>query len=243
MKKLGAHLEETSTSEWVFAAKEGGHLRYDNFRCREWAAAVERAGLGQLGFHSLRHSAAALMINSGGDPIQIQRRLGHADVRITLSPPLAKTTSISALRRSGNRQYARLPRPRRGLWSSISKRSEHPKVLSSREDEVDQRRFELLTSPVPAVRRRFTATHQHSHSRPSLQVMGQSRPTPIPIYCPRFPAVMLGICWGQSHLITLRPPSPRRLHGPIARSEVLGAATRGGCCCSLGTGCSGRTSS
>jgi site-specific recombinase XerD len=69
----------------MFASKEGGFLRYDNFRRGEWKAAVEASGLGDpLGFHSLRHTAATLLINSGVDPIQVQRRLGHADVRITL---------------------------------------------------------------------------------------------------------------------------------------------------------------
>jgi Phage integrase family len=44
----------------------------------------EAAGLGHVTFHELRHTAAALMIDQGDDPLQVQRRLGHANVSTTL---------------------------------------------------------------------------------------------------------------------------------------------------------------
>jgi integrase len=68
---------------FVFQAPEGGFLRYDNFRRRVWDPAVKRAGLGKFGFHSLRHTAAALMIDQVPDPLQVAKRLGHADIRTT----------------------------------------------------------------------------------------------------------------------------------------------------------------
>ncbi|MGI8775602.1 MAG: tyrosine-type recombinase/integrase [Actinomycetota bacterium] len=79
---LARHLEGSS-SEYVFSQPEGGFLRYDNFRRRVWAPAVEAAGLGGLTFHALRHTAAALMIDTKADPIQVQRRLGHKDIKVT----------------------------------------------------------------------------------------------------------------------------------------------------------------
>ena len=48
-----------------------------------WIPAVEAAGLAPLTFHELRHTAAALMINDGADPLQVKRRMGHEDIRTT----------------------------------------------------------------------------------------------------------------------------------------------------------------
>jgi len=81
---LAQHLATAPESDFVFPSAEGGFLRYDNFMPRVWAKAVQRAGLEPLTFHELRHTAAALMIDQGADPLQVQRRLGHKDVRTTL---------------------------------------------------------------------------------------------------------------------------------------------------------------
>lgn len=81
---LARHLETAPSAEWVFPARQGGHLRYDNFRVRVWDPAVDRAGLAPLTFHELRHTAAAVAINEGVDPLQLQRRLGHKDIATTL---------------------------------------------------------------------------------------------------------------------------------------------------------------
>jgi integrase len=68
---LGRHLETAPPSDYVFPAAEGGFLRYDNFRTRIWDPAVKKARLGPLTFHELRHTAAAIMIDEGSDPLQI----------------------------------------------------------------------------------------------------------------------------------------------------------------------------
>ena len=81
---LADHVAKYSDEEWVFAARKGGFLRYDNFRTREWSPAVESAGLTPLTFHCLRHTAAAFMIDDGADPLQLKRRMGHSDVRPSL---------------------------------------------------------------------------------------------------------------------------------------------------------------
>ena len=77
------HLRAFARQEWVFGGQHGGFLRYDNFRPRVWIPAVEAAGLAPLTFHELRHTAAALMINDGADPLQVKRRMGHEDIRTT----------------------------------------------------------------------------------------------------------------------------------------------------------------
>jgi integrase len=76
-----------SNMEWVFPAPNGGFLRYDNFRGRFWTPAVAAAGVSGSGnaftFHQLRHTAAAFMIDDGGDPLHVMRRMGHSDIRTT----------------------------------------------------------------------------------------------------------------------------------------------------------------
>ncbi|HYN36058.1 MAG TPA: site-specific integrase [Actinomycetota bacterium] len=72
-------------SVWVFPAPQGGFLRYDNFMKRNWGPAVHQARLAPLTFHELRHTAAALMIDEGADPLQVKRRMGHEDIRTTLN--------------------------------------------------------------------------------------------------------------------------------------------------------------
>ena len=68
----------------VFTSPRGGPLQAANWHKRTWAPAIEATGLQGLTFHSLRHSAAATMIQLGAHPKVIQDRLGHEDVRTTL---------------------------------------------------------------------------------------------------------------------------------------------------------------
>jgi integrase len=82
---LGAHLASAPDSEWVFPAPNGGMLHYSGFRRRFWNPAVELASLGPLTPHELRHKFVALSIAQGADPLTIQRRLGHRDIRTTLN--------------------------------------------------------------------------------------------------------------------------------------------------------------
>ena len=76
---------ETCGDDFIFPAPTGGHLAYNNFRCRFWLPAIKRAGLAPLGFHALRHTAAALMIKEGGaNLLAVQRRMRHTDIKTTL---------------------------------------------------------------------------------------------------------------------------------------------------------------
>lgn len=81
---LAEYLSETPNSLWVFTSPEGGHLHYSGFRRRYWNPGVELAGLAPLTPHALRHTAAAILIDQGADPLQVQRRLGHKDISTTL---------------------------------------------------------------------------------------------------------------------------------------------------------------
>ena len=51
---------------------------------KAFRALLEKAGLPRVRFHSLRHTAASLMLNNGVDVLVVSRRLGHSKPSITL---------------------------------------------------------------------------------------------------------------------------------------------------------------
>jgi integrase len=83
---LAAHLEQAPPSEFVFTGRDGGLLRRSNFRRRHFKPALARAGLDtRLRPHDMRHTCAALLIEQGAHPKEIQARLGHASITTTLN--------------------------------------------------------------------------------------------------------------------------------------------------------------
>lgn len=83
---IGAHIGSyPSRDGYVFTAAKGGPIRQHNFRVRHFHPAVRQAGLPEgVRFHDLRHTCAAILIDQGSNPKQIQARLGHASIRTTL---------------------------------------------------------------------------------------------------------------------------------------------------------------
>jgi integrase len=70
---------------YIFGAPEGGPLwRRSNFSRRIFQPAVERVGLAPFRIHDLRHTAAALAVEAGAHPKQIQALLGHSSITTTL---------------------------------------------------------------------------------------------------------------------------------------------------------------
>ncbi len=84
VEQLARHLEHAPTSEFVFPSPTGEPLHYQDFRKRVWNPAVVAAGVTPFTPHRLRHSAAALWIAQGANPVTVQRRMGHKDVRTRL---------------------------------------------------------------------------------------------------------------------------------------------------------------
>jgi integrase len=91
---LSDHIaQHESRDGFVFEMPAGGFLKYSNFRRRYWMPAVRAAGLAVdetedsagLGYHELRHTAAALLIDDGADPLTVQQYLGHDDIKTTMS--------------------------------------------------------------------------------------------------------------------------------------------------------------
>ncbi len=68
----------------VFTSPGGAPLRRKHFRSRVWVPTVRRAGMEDLTFHGLRHSAVGLMIELGTHARVIQKRMGHSSIRTTM---------------------------------------------------------------------------------------------------------------------------------------------------------------
>jgi integrase len=70
---------------------------------KSWRAAIKRAGLPQLSFHSCRHGFATAMLRAGVDPVTIAKRggwktpqhvfstYGHASDDLTITDRIAGT--------------------------------------------------------------------------------------------------------------------------------------------------------
>lgn len=74
------------TSEWLFAAPQGGPVNPHNWRQRVWRPAVRSLGLDPAIYtpHSLRHTAASMAINANANVKVVQQMLGHATATQTL---------------------------------------------------------------------------------------------------------------------------------------------------------------
>jgi len=68
----------------VFASERGRPLDGNNFRARAFARLLVKAGLPPMRFHSLRHTAATLLMAEGVNVKVASEMLGHADVTTTL---------------------------------------------------------------------------------------------------------------------------------------------------------------
>lgn len=119
-EELRAHVigQPHEPADFVFAAPRGGPLRHHNFSLRHFKPALRTAGLSErIRFHDLRHTCAALLINSNppAHPLAVMKRLGHSSITVTyntyghLFPALDE-----ALTESLDRTYqaARTLRPR-----------------------------------------------------------------------------------------------------------------------------------
>ena len=125
---LAAHLVDSG--EFVFTGPTGALLRRSNFRRQSFKPALARAELDAgFRFHDLRHTCAALMIEQGAHPKEIQTRLGHASIKTTLDRyghlmPTLGARLDEALDAAHEAAKQNLPRPLSGLEAVDSKRAE-----------------------------------------------------------------------------------------------------------------------
>ncbi len=71
-------------TETVFRNSLGGFLRRTHFHANAFKPLLKRAGLPDMRFHDLRHTAAMLMLGSGEHPKVVQETLGHSTIGIAM---------------------------------------------------------------------------------------------------------------------------------------------------------------
>ena len=77
------HLKTGKVSGFVFATSNGTPFSPRNIQ-RHFKKTLEKAGLPQVNFHSLRHFTATSLLLSGVHPKVVQEMLGHSSVTTTL---------------------------------------------------------------------------------------------------------------------------------------------------------------
>jgi integrase len=78
---LMARRKVVVAGEWVFPNPKTGKKYWS---CREaWVKTCERAGLKGVRMHDLRHTFASLMLDSGADIVDVQKQLGHTQIKTT----------------------------------------------------------------------------------------------------------------------------------------------------------------
>ncbi len=68
----------------MFATEIGTPLNRHNLTQRSFRPLLRRAGLPQIRFHDLRHTAATILLSKGVHAKFVQELLGHATIAITL---------------------------------------------------------------------------------------------------------------------------------------------------------------
>ncbi len=66
----------------VFATRSGTAVEPRNIS-RSWYAIRERAGLGSVRLHDLRHSCASFLLAAGASPRTVMKTLGHSQIGLT----------------------------------------------------------------------------------------------------------------------------------------------------------------
>jgi integrase len=125
-KELAKDLEELITTrspeDRLFSMPGGGVLEYNNFMNRYFRPAVEAAGIVEISFHSLRHTAASLLISQGTPITAVSGILGHASTKMTLDVygHFYKDDAFVYMDRLGESLYSGTAKERPDLGSTTS---------------------------------------------------------------------------------------------------------------------------
>lgn len=81
---LSELIQSRPAESHLFQMPYEGVLDYNNFMSRIFRPAVKRVGFAGVGFHSLRHTTASLLISQGTPITTVAGILGHASTQMTL---------------------------------------------------------------------------------------------------------------------------------------------------------------
>ncbi len=84
IKELRPLLERKAARDWVFVGSNGQALDYGYFRRSHFQPATKKLGMTNVTIHSLRHTAASLLVSIGTPILDVSRILGHASSKMTL---------------------------------------------------------------------------------------------------------------------------------------------------------------
>ncbi len=81
-QKAGEYWQEY---DYVFCTSLGTHIHPGHDILEEFKKLLKKAGLPDIRFHDLRHSAATMLLGMGVHPKIVQERLGHHDIGTTMN--------------------------------------------------------------------------------------------------------------------------------------------------------------
>ena len=121
-RDLEALVTTRSPEDRLFSMPGGGVLEYNNFMNRHFRPAVESAGIVEISFHSLRHTAASLLISQGTPITAVSGILGHASTKMTLDVygHFYKDDAFVYMDRLGESLYSGTAKERPDLGSTTS---------------------------------------------------------------------------------------------------------------------------
>src|SRR5262249_53804325 len=76
--------DNAPANAFVVPNSDGGPLRANAFRSRYWKPAYEKAGIGKVTPHELRHSCVTRWVDQGATPTQVKTWAGHRSVATIL---------------------------------------------------------------------------------------------------------------------------------------------------------------
>lgn len=119
LSDLQTLIENRGPDSHIFTMPGGGLLEYNNFMTRIFRSAVRASGLNGITFHSLRHTAASLLISQGTPITTVSGILGHASTQMTLDVygHLYEDDAMTYMDRLGEKLFAGTDKERTNVVS------------------------------------------------------------------------------------------------------------------------------
>ena len=116
-------VEKRSPESQLFTMPGNGLLEYNNFMSRIFRPAVRKAELVGISFHTLRHTAASLLISQGTPITTVSGILGHASTQMTLDVygHLYEDDAMTYMDRLGEKLFAGTDKERTNVLSVTQK--------------------------------------------------------------------------------------------------------------------------
>lgn len=117
-------IENRNPESFLFVMPGEGSLDYNNFMNRIFRPAVKKLGYEGVSFHTLRHTAASLLISQGTPITTVSGILGHASTQMTLDVygHLYEDDAMSYMDRLGEKLFSGTDKERTNVISVTDKK-------------------------------------------------------------------------------------------------------------------------